>query len=103
VAQIIMFVPFQNHRYIPILANDSSAVNSVVHSVGEIKLLRLGSSQQMYLRRLDSSLLVAVPFSKCNSSIFSNWNLCLRGKGSLDTALNLCLCGKGSIGLGSKQ
>ena len=33
----------------------------------------------------------------------NEWNLCLRGKGSLDTALNLCLCGKGSVGVGSKQ
>ncbi len=70
VAQKIIMIaqfPFLNHRYIPILANHSSDVNSVVHSVGEIKLLRLGSSQQTYLKRLGSSLLVAVPFSNCNS------------------------------------
>jgi hypothetical protein len=31
---------------------------------------------------------------------YNEWNLCLRGKGSLDTALNLCLCGKGSVDVG---
>ena len=46
-----------NHRYMAILASDA---DSVVYSALEFNLVRLVSSQpeQMYLRRLDSSLLV---------------------------------------------
>jgi hypothetical protein len=68
--------PFLNHRYIHILANHSSDVNSVVHSAGDIKLLRLDSSQQMYLMRLASSLPVGVPFINCNSgNCFPFWTV----------------------------
>jgi hypothetical protein len=45
-----------------------------------------------------------LPIRLINSRLKNNeWNPCLRGKGSLDTALNLCLCGKGFVGVGSKQ